>query len=185
MSGDLRCTIRRPGRFVLLLMAGLLVLPTLLQAPRAHASPEGARDHLKRAKVFLAAGDYRRAVEACQREVEAAPSAESYVYLTYVYQAIDGYLDHVAKADRWVLVEQLYVNLATGGPQDLVDPPDVLARIAKEIIQGSVRQQSDLTAAMAARLDEAIVARLWKQQAAWRAAKPDGWWRGVPEAWGW
>ncbi len=185
MHGDLRCAGRRRSRFALLLIVGLLLLPVLLQAPRAHASSEGVRDHLKRAKLFLAAGDYRRALEACQREVEASPSAESYVYLTYVYHAIDGYLDHVSKADRWVLVEQLYVNLATSGPQDLVDPPDVLARIAKEIIQGSARQQSDVTAAMAARLDEAVVARLWKQQAAWRAAKPDSWWWGVPEAWGW
>lgn len=185
MHGDLRCAGRMRSRFALLLIVGLLVLPVLLQAPRAHAASEGVRDHLKRAKIFLAAGDYRRALEACQREVEASPSAESYVYLTYVYHAIDGYLDHVSKTDRWMLVEQLYVNLATSGPQDLVDPPDVLARIAKEIIQGSARQQSDVTAAMAARLDEAVVARLWKQQAAWRAAKPDSWWWGVPEAWGW
>ena len=38
--------------------------------------------HLQRAKVFLAAGDYRRAVEACRQEVLEHPSAESYLYLT-------------------------------------------------------------------------------------------------------
>ena len=31
----------------------------------ARASSERPRDHLQRAKVFLAAGDYRRALEAC------------------------------------------------------------------------------------------------------------------------
>lgn len=146
---------------------------------------EGTRDHLKRAKIFLAAGDYRRALEACQKEVEEAPSAASYVYLTYVLQAIDGYLDHLATTDRWVGVEQLYWNLISQGPQDLTDPPDVLARIAKEIIQESSRKQSDVTAAMAARLDASEVARLWKQQTAWRNERPVGWWAGVPAEWGW
>ncbi|MER3424108.1 MAG: hypothetical protein C4293_13670 [Nitrospiraceae bacterium] len=61
----------------------------------------------------------------------------------------------------------------------------MLARIAKEIIQGSVRKQSDVSAAMAARLDEAVVARLWKQQAEWRKSRPDSWWTGVPNEWGW
>jgi hypothetical protein len=151
----------------------------------AASAVEGTRDHLKRAKVFLAAGDYRRALEACQKEVEEAPSAASYVYLTYVFQAIDGYLDHLATTDRWVGVEQLYWNLISQGPQDLTDPPDVLARIAKEIIQESSRKQSDVTAAMAARLDASEVARLWKQQTAWRNERPVGWWAGVPAEWNW
>jgi len=162
-----------------------LALPIGQQTDFAYASSERTRDHLKKARVYLAAGDYRRALEACQREVDESPSAESYVYLTYIFHTIDGYLDHLAKIDRWVLVEQLYTNLAATGPQDLVDPPDVLARIAKEIIQGSVRQQSDVSAAMAARLDEPLVARLWKQQTAWRTARPDSWWSGVPEGWAW
>lgn len=162
-----------------------LTLPIGPQTDAAEASSERARDHLKRARVYLSAGDYRRALEACQREVDESPSAESYVYLTYVFQTIDGYLDHLAKIDRWVLVEQLYLNLATKEAEDFVDPPDVLARIAKEIIQNSVRQQSDISAAMAARLDEATVARLWKQQTAWRTARPDIWWAGVPEGWAW
>jgi len=185
----MNCFVRYPcpERWLVaaILTALLVTLPIAMQADPAHASSERSRDHLKRAKVFLAAGDYRRAVEACQREVEESPSAESYVYLTYVYHAIDGYLDHLAKIDRWVAVEQLYLNLASSGVQDLVDPPDVLARIAKEIIQGSVRQQSDVSAAMAARLDEAVVARLWKQQTAWRTSRPDSWWFGVPEGWAW
>ena len=166
-------------------LAVLLFGLSLLPANLAQASSQKARDHLKRAKVYLAAGDYRRALEACQREVDEAPSAESYVYLTYVYHAIDGYLDSLAKTDRWVAVEHLYLNLATSGPQDLTDPPDVLARIAKEIVQGSVQRQADISAAMAGRLDNAAVERLWKQQAAWRKAKPDGWWTGVPEEWSW
>jgi len=185
MNGLVRspCPVRQ---LVAAMLTTLLVaLPIAMQADLAHASSERSRDHLKRAKVFLAAGDYRRAVEACQREVEESPSAESYVYLTYVYQALDGYLDHLAKIDRWVAVEQLYLNMASSGVEDLVDPPDVLARIAKEIIQGSVRQQSDVSNAMAARLDEAVVARLWKQQTAWRTSRPDSWWSSVPEGWAW
>lgn len=159
-----------------------LLLPMAL-APEALS--EQSRTNLHRAKVFLAAGDYRHAVEACQREVEEAPSAHSYVYLTYVYQAIDGYLEAMAKADRWVAVEQLYLNLATHHIEDLTDPPDVLARIAKELIQESARRQADVTAAMAARLDKAATERLWTQQTAWRAAHPDDWWNGVPEVWNW
>ncbi|MBM4122101.1 MAG: hypothetical protein FJ249_05875 [Nitrospira sp.] len=168
-----------------LALAVILFGFSLLPAGPAQASSEKARDHLKRAKVYLAAGDYRRALEASQREVNEAPSVESYVYLTYVYHAIDGYLDSLAKADRWVAVEHLYLNLATGGPQDLTDPPDVLARIAKEILQGSVQRQADISAAMATKLDKAAAERLWVQQAAWRKAKPDGWWEGVPGEWGW
>ncbi|MBM4133955.1 MAG: hypothetical protein FJ245_09330 [Nitrospira sp.] len=159
-----------------------LLLPMAL-APMASSEP--SQTNLHRAKVFLAAGDYRHAVEACQHEVEEAPSAHSYVSLTYVYQAIDGYLEAMAKADRWVAVEQLYLNLATHDTVDLTDPPDVLARIAKELIQESVRRQSDVTAAMATRLDKATTERLWTQQTAWRAAHPDDWWSGVPQEWNW
>lgn len=141
--------------------------------------------HLHRARIYLAAGDFRRALEACQQEVRDRPSVESYIYVTYVYQAIDAYVDSLAKHDQWVAVEHLYLNLATGRAEDLVDPPDVLARIAKEVIQGSVQRQSDVTAAMAARLDQGAVARLWKQQTAWRQARPDDWWFGVPDGWNW
>ncbi len=162
---------------VLLICAGWTIDPV--------QAGECSRDHLGRAKVFLAAGDYRRALEACLQEVVDATSVESYIYVTYVYHAIDGYIEHLANTDRWVGIEQLYVNLTFQGPQDLVDPPEVLARIAKEVIQGSVQRQSDVTAAMAARLDEATVAKLWKQQKAWRAEKPDRWWAGVPPEWNW
>jgi tetratricopeptide (TPR) repeat protein len=166
----------------------VIVAMTVMLGLSASAKPTASETdsaHLKRARIYLAAGDYRRAVEACQRQIDESPSAESYVYLTYIYHAIDGYLDHLSKMDRWVGVEQLYLNLATRAPQDLIDPPDVLARIAKEIMQGSVRQQSDITAAMATRLDKAVVEGLWKQQTAWRTAKPDSWWSGVPEGWNW
>jgi hypothetical protein len=175
----LPCGFRLLSAFVVLIIFGMGVsLATV-------ASAEESRPHLKRARAYLVAGDYRRAVEACQRQIDEQPSAESYVYLTYVYHAIDGYLDHLSKTDRWVGVEQLYLNLAMRKVEDLTDPPDVLARIAKEIIQGSVRQQSDVSAAMATRLDKTIVERLWKQQTAWRAAKPESWWSGVPEGWNW
>jgi hypothetical protein len=168
-------------------MAGLLCLGLMWAGGPIDTvqAEEQARTHLHRAKVFLAAGDYRRAVEACLQEVADSPSVESYLYVTYVYHAIDGYIEHLAGTDRWVGIEQLYVNLTFQGPQDLVDPPEVLARIAKEVIQGSVQRQADVTAAMAARLDEGAVAKLWKQQKAWRAAKPDRWWAGVPPEWNW
>jgi hypothetical protein len=146
---------------------------------------ERGRDHLKRAKVHLAAADYRRAIDACQREIDESPSAASYAYVTYVYQALDGYVEHLAKTDRWVLIEQLYRSLALTSTQDLIDPPEVLARIAKEMIQDGARRQSDVAAAMAARLDKETVARLWKAQTAWRSAHPDDWWAGVPDEWGW
>jgi len=151
----------------------------------AQAGADRTRPHLARAKVFLAAGDYRRALEACVREVEESPGVPSYVYLTYVYQAIDGYLEYLAKEDKWVAVEFLYLNLAGGDVQNLTDPPDVLARIAKEIIQGGARKQADVYAAMAARLDVETTNRLWTEQTAWRAARPNAWWAGVPDSWGW
>jgi hypothetical protein len=171
-------------------MLGMIVaLPVLLAscAPTS-LTPAGTaqgRSHLSRAKVFLAAADYRRAIEACQQEVAEAPSAESYVYLTYVYHALNGYLDHLAATEQWVRVEQLYVNLAFRDADALTNPPDILARIAKEIIHESAGRQADVSAAMAARLNEAATAMRWKQQIAWRAAKPDGWWAGVPPEWGW
>lgn len=178
--------MRIPGGGRGSLAAAALCLALALPAAAGAAGTQAAaHEPLQRAKVFLAAGDYRRAIEACQREVETAPSAASYVYLTYVYQALSGYLEALAKEDRWVAVEQLYLNLAARQVEDLVDPPDVLARIAKEIIHDSAQRQSDVAAAMAARLDKAETERLWQQQAAWRKAHPDNWWSGVPEAWGW
>ena len=141
--------------------------------------------NLERAKVFLAAGDYRQALEACLREVKESPSVESYVYVTYVYHAIDGYLDHLSKHDQWVQVGHLYLNLGGRGVEDIIDPPDVLARMAKEIMQLGLHKQSDISAAMAARLDEHTVNRLWEEQTAWRKARPDDWWAGVPAAWNW
>ncbi|MCS6263387.1 MAG: hypothetical protein H8K11_06470, partial [Nitrospira sp.] len=84
-----------------------------------------------------------------------------------------------------VRVEQLYLNLSTGRSEDLIDPPDVLARIAKEVIQQAVQRQSDVTAAMAARLDEALVRQFWQEQDAWRRARPTDWWSGAPAEWHW
>jgi hypothetical protein len=141
--------------------------------------------HLQRAKVFLAAGDFRRAVEACRQEVQEHPSARSYLYLTYVYQALDAYVESLAKADQWVAMEHLSLNLSSGGPEELLDPPNVLARMAKEMIQSAARQQADVTAELATRLDPSIVSVVWPQQTAWRKAKPEGWWFAVPPEWPW
>lgn len=141
--------------------------------------------HLQRAKVFLAAADFRRAVEACRQELQERPSARSYLYLTYVYQALDAYVESLAKADQWVAMEHLSLNLSSGGVDELLDPPNVLARMAKEMIQAAARQQADVTAEQATRLDPSVVAVVWPQQTAWRKAKPDGWWLTVPPEWGW
>jgi tetratricopeptide (TPR) repeat protein len=136
-----------------------------------------------KANLYLTAGDYRRALEVCQRNIDDAPSAASYIHLTYVYQAIDAYLEHLSQQERWMAVEHLYLNLAYRDTEDLVDPPGGLARMAKEMIQTSVRQQSDVSAAMANRLDKAESDRLWREQAKWRAANPHTWWQSVPTTW--
>ncbi len=141
--------------------------------------------NLQHAKIFLAAGDFRRAVEACRREVQDHPGAKSYTYLTYVYQALGAYVESLARTDQWVAMEHLYLNLTSGTPEDLADPSNVLARIAKEMIQESARQQADVTAALATRLDSPAVALLWSQQTAWRKARPDDWWFGIPPEWSW
>ncbi len=141
--------------------------------------------NLQRAKVFLAAADFRRAVEACRQEVQERPSAESYLYLSYVYQALEAYVESLAKADQWVAMEHVYLNLTSGTPEDLVDPPNVLARMAKEMIQAASRQQADVAAELATRLDASVAARIWPQQTAWRKVKPDGWWFAVPPEWAW
>jgi hypothetical protein len=141
--------------------------------------------NLQRAKIFLTAADYRRAIEACQQEVAEHPSAASYVYLTYVYHALDAYLASLAQADRWVAVEQLVRSLSSGRPDELIDSPDVLARIAKELLHDSAIKQADLTAAMATRLDEPRVRALWRQQQSWRDQQPERWWFGVPLEWEW
>lgn len=172
-------------------LAGFLCLALGLGGPLSACSPVGAQtvqrapSNLQRAKVFMAAADYRRAIEACQQEIAERPSVNSYVYLVYVYQALDAYIESLTKGDRWVQVEQLARSLFPGRPEELVDSPDVLARIAKELIQDAARRQADVTAAMAARLDEAAVAALWTQQTRWREIRPDGWWFGAPPEWGW
>ncbi len=166
-------------------LGAVLTLASLTFIMGVPVDAEQGRSNLSRAKVFLAAGDYRHAIEMCQKEVEEAPSSDSYVYLTYVYHALNGYLDHLAKTEQWVKVEQLYVNLAFRDLDALTNPPDILARMAKEIIHESAGRQADVSAAMAARLNEASTVRLWKQQTAWRVAKPDSWWAGPPPEWGW
>ncbi|MDP3092708.1 MAG: hypothetical protein Q8N04_18690 [Nitrospira sp.] len=138
---------------------------------------------LTKVNLFLSAGDYRRALEACQRAIDDNPSAAHYIHLTYVYQAIDAYLEHLSQEERWMAVEHLYLNLAYRDTEDLVDPPGGLARMAKEMIQASVRQQSDVSASMANRLDKAESDRLWVEQTQWRAANPKTWWQGMPAAW--
>lgn len=139
--------------------------------------------NMTKMNLYLMAGDYRRALEAAQRHIDEAPSVTTYIHLTYVYHAIDAYLEHLSKEERWMAVEHLYLNLAYRGTEDLVDPPGGLARMVKEMIQLSVRQQSDVSAAMANRLDKAESDRLWIEQTKWRAERPQSWWQSLPAAW--
>ena len=173
------------SRIALIALLGLLVFTgeEAASAESGQVSAVTAHPTLAKANLFLAAGDYRRALEACQRAIDDAPSAAHYIYLTYVYQAIDAYLEHLSQEERWMAVEHLYLNLAYRDTEDLVDPPGGLARMAKEMIQASVRQQSDVSAAMANRLDKAESDRLWVEQTQWRAANPKTWWQGMPAAW--
>ena len=48
---------------------------------------------------------------------------EGYVYLAYVYEAIEGYLSALQKKDDWVKVGQLSLNLMAREMIDLIDPP--------------------------------------------------------------
>ena len=140
---------------------------------------------LARAKVFVQAGDYRRAIEACQRNIDHDPSVEAYVYLAYVYQATDGYLAFLAKQEDYVKVEQLSLNLTAREVIDIIDPPSIMARMAQELIHEGLRQQFDISASMANRLNRARTDELWLHQAAWRESQPDSWWAGVPKEWQW
>lgn len=140
---------------------------------------------LARAKVYLQVGDYRRAVEACQRNIDQNPSVEAYVYLAYVYQATGGYLAYLAKQEDYVKVEQLSLNLTAREVIDIIDPPNVMPRMAQELIHEGLRQQFDITASMANRLNRTRTDELWLQQSAWRKLQPDAWWAGVPQEWPW
>jgi len=151
----------------------------------AESSVQKVQSPLARAKVYLAAGDYRRAVEACQMNLDQSPSVESYVYLIYVYHALDGYLEWLAKRDEWVKVGQLSLSMVNRGTMDLVDPPDLLARMAKELLHEGIRQQYDLMASMANRLDRPRVDQLWLEVQAWQKRHLENWWAGVPEQWQW
>ncbi len=172
------------GLFVLLVGCWpLLEVSTSMAEVNQVHTPEISE--LSRAKVFIQVGDYRRAVEACQRNIDKNPSVEAYVYLAYVYQAIDGYLAFLAKQEDYVKVEQLSLNLTAREVIDIIDPPNVMARMAQELIHEGLRQQFDITASMANRLDRARTDELWLQQSAWRKTQPDSWWAGIPKEWNW
>ncbi|MBA5868641.1 MAG: hypothetical protein GDA68_01355 [Nitrospira sp. CR2.1] len=168
-------------------MARLVVVLLLASLTAAEASdrssPSPTLTGIERTSLYLSAGDYRRALEACEQGIQDRPSAEAYLHLTYVYQAIDAYLEQLSRDESWMAVEQLYLNLAYRHTEDLVDPPGGLARMAKEMIQTSVRQQADVSAAMAVRLNKAVSDRLWQEQTQWRNTHPTTWWQAFPEAW--
>lgn len=185
------------GLPVLLCLAslqGCVTGPAPVSAPSADLAAESRSEShatapepppLARARVHLAAADYRRALEACQEEVRRRPSAAGYVYLTHVYRSIAAYMAYEAGEDRWRSIEQLVRNLSGDRPEVLIDPPDVLPRMAKELIGESVEREADVTAAMAARLDLQTTNRLWAQQQAYQRQNPHDWWHGVPSQWPW
>ena len=162
---------------------GILAVSSTLGA-HGQVTTASQLSHGEKTNIYLMAGDYRRALEVCEQAIQEMPSAEAYLRLTYVYQAIDAYLDQLSQDESWMAVEQLYLNLAYRHTEDLVDPPGGLARMAKGMIQTSVRQQSDVSAAMAVRLDKAEADRLWQEQTQWRKAHPTTWWRAFPGVWG-
>ena len=170
-----------------LMLLGLMLCGWFIGMPVsfAGAAAVNVQDPLARAKVYLAAGDYRRAVEACQMNIDQSPSVESYVYLIYVYHALDGYLEWLAQRDEWVKVGQLSLSMVHRGTLDLADPPNLLARMAKELLHEGIRQQYDVVAGMANRLDKARADQLWLEKQAWQRTHPDNWWAGVPEQWHW
>ena len=168
---------------LIVIFCGMLEVPSsTAQTSKGQAV---AQTDLARAKVFLQVGDYRRAVEACQRNIDQNPSVEAYVYLAYVYQATDGYLAYLAKQEDYVKVEQLSLNLTAREVIDIIDPPNVMARMAQELIHEGLRQQFDITSSMANRLNRARTDELWLQQSAWRKSQPDSWWASVPQEWQW
>ena len=176
--------VMTPWLFVLMMVVGgFLAVPN----GRAEmANPQMVvNTELARAKVFLQAGDYRRAVEACQRNIDQNPSVEAYVYLAYVYEAIDGYLAYLAKKEDYVKVGQLSLNLTAREVIDIIDPPNVMPRMAQEMIHEGLRQQFDITASMANRLNRTRTDELWMQQTEWRDSNPDSWWAGIPKVWQW
>lgn len=198
----MRCRRQGVGGFAVLLcvvnLQGCVTGPAAVPVSTAESAAESrsgsrAESHatapepapLARARVHLAAADYRRALEACQEEVRRRPSAAGYVYLTHVYRAIGAYMAYEASEDRWRSIEQLVRNLSSDRPEVLIDPPDVLPRMAKELIGESVEREADVTAAMAARLDVQTTNRLWAQQQAYQRQHPHDWWLGVPSQWPW
>jgi hypothetical protein len=173
----------RRTAIILSLCAAINLVPAVLLSVEPPRSVCGAVALMTKLDRYLAAGDYRRALELAQREVDETASAASYIHLTYVYHAIDAYLAYLSQGENWTAVEHLYLNLAYRDSEDLVDPPGGLARMAKEMIQTSVRQQSDVSSAMAARLDKTESDRLWMEQAGWRRTNEKTWWQGVPSSW--
>ena len=170
------------------LAVGVFLLVVLTPSPGwAQSAPISVttNEYLSHAKVYLMAGDYRRAVEACQQNIDRYPSVEAYVFLAYVYEAIDGYLGSLVKQEDYVKVEQLALHLTARDILDLIDPPSILPRMAQELIHEGIRQQFDVTAAMANRLSRTRTDELWTQQTLWRELKPDSWWTGAPDDWQW
>ena len=66
-----------------------------LTGAQAHPTPGSALSGVERTGLYLLAGDYRRALESCEQAIQERPSVEAYVRLTYVYQAIDAYLEQL------------------------------------------------------------------------------------------
>ncbi len=176
-KGKRQCRVMCAG-----LVAGLLAVGW---GAGMSVAADGVTPPLARAKIYLAAGDYRRAIDVCRRQIDRSPSVESYVSLLYVYHALDGYVEWLAKRDEWVKVGQLSLSLFTRDTGDLVDPPDMLPRMAKELLREGIRQHYDMVAGMANRLDKARADRLWLEVRAWEKTHPDTWWAGVPDAWNW
>ena len=77
----------------------IIVAGQLTVEAQGQMAPVSRTSSVERTGLVLMAGDYRRALEACEQAIQERPSAEAYLQLTYVDQAIDAYLDQLSKDD--------------------------------------------------------------------------------------
>ena len=91
----------------------------------------------------------------------------------------------LAQQVNWGDVGRVAMSMVNRGTLDLVDPQDMLSRMAKEILKEGIRQQFDIVAGTANRLNKPRADEMWLERKAWQEAHPHDWWTGVPESWNW
>ena len=74
----------RRTAIILSLCVAINLVPAVMLSVEPPQPVCGAVALMTKLDRYLAAGDYRRALELAQREVDETPSAASYIHLTYV-----------------------------------------------------------------------------------------------------